>query len=220
MLKGTELLRDLQTALKCTPGDLSEALVQQSSEKMGELLTMVVNTIGKEFQQIKSYTEKTLKVVIHDFNIADAIKSESFDAKSVSDACADIRVQSFYFLCINCKPCLVAASEYLKKLLAFCNTNGPECPHFSSAVALTEAALKDIQLFTHGSLENISGLTYVGHIVGTLTLAQSMLRDLKTGETRQTLCHRALQGVQKRGFLCAEGVVKKVEAIISGKPAK
>lgn len=219
ILKGSDLLRDVMAALKCLPDDLSKSLLGQCSEKMCELMKLYLNAINEEFTGIKTYAEKNLKMLLQEFGIVESLKSLSFDAKTVSAACSDIRVQLLYILCIHGKSSLLAARESMDSMLAFCNSHGSECPALVKVAKLIEAIVKDIQVFTVGSVENISSLTYVGHIIGTLTLVQSMLRDLQTGETRQTLCHRALQGVQKRGFLCADGIIKKVETIISGKPA-
>ena len=58
----------------------------------------------------------------------------------------------------------------------------------------------------------------IANCVGDATIAQSLYRELKTGETRQSLVNKASAGVKKRGWRVHANLTSRCNAILSGKP--
>ena len=214
--KALECWRDVGVCLRAIQDDNAQAIYKQCSAKLCQHIKLVVQELSKEFASISTYVAKTLNLVMNEHKIADGLKAESFESAVVGSICADSRLQNLLVIFAFGKDGLDAACSLLKQLTAFCKSSDDAV--FLQAGQWTDSCHTDMHKFVHAGLDNTSGLCYVGYIVGTTTLAQSMVRDLKTGETRQTLVHRALQGVRKRGFQCHAGFVKKCEAIASGKP--
>lgn len=202
------------------PNDRVKALFQQCCQQAVEHIKQVTKGLNAEFNATKTYTCATLKDVMQTHPIAEMIQKEAFEPEKVNAACSDTSVQNLYALFAFGRSGLVAAADSLKEISGFCTSYASEFDVFNQGRDWTDSLLKDVTLFVDGGMDNQSGLVYLGHIVGSVTLAQSMMRELKTGETRQNLCHHALQGVRKVGFTCCAGLVKKCEAIASGKPLK
>ena len=78
--------------------------------------------------------------------------------------------------------------------------------------------IKDLYKFVEESgAENKSGLAFCGRLVGSVTVAQSLFRELSTGETRQGLANNALQGLKCHGFECHPTLNTRAEDVIRGK---
>ena len=95
-----------------------------------------------------------------------------------------------------------------------------ELPVYSAAATWTDAVIADVSKFAEGDLKNQSGLAFTGYALGNITLAQSVYRELSTGETRQNLVFKALNGVKARGFKCNQKLLQKCEAILKGHGSK
>lgn len=214
--RALECWRDVGACLRAIQDDTAKAIYKQCSTKLCEHINLVFQQLSHEFASISTFVAETLKSAMTEHKIADGLKTESFEPAVVGAICADSRLQNLFVLFAFGRDGLDAACSLLKQLTAFCKSSDDAL--FLQAGQWTDSCHMDMRKFIHAGLDNTSGLSYVGYIVGTTTLAQSMVRDSKTGETRQTLVHRALQGVRKRGFQCHTGFVKKCEAIVSGKP--
>ena len=217
--KSVKFLQDTNSSLQLIPCKKAKDVLQQCQVKLGNTIKCIANEINDEHCKVQAHLQAVLPAILTEYKLTESLESDVFEPDAAKAACADIRVQQIYLLFAQGKPGFVAAHGMLNELCVFCNMF-VDVPVFREAVTWIEAVLLDIGKLIEGDLTNKSGFTYSGYVIGTLTLAQSLLRDLVTGETRQNLVYKALNGVKTRGFKCKPSLLQKCEAVVNGKSVK
>ena len=220
MKKAAKMLRDVDLFTSSIPDEHAGKLFKECCISLAATVKQIVCAVNTEFTDVQTHALESLKDIIQEFKIEESLEKDNFEAATAKAVCQDTRVQKLYCLYSFGKGGFVAACGILRELHAFCTSFTSKSILFQESANLATAVMQDIGKFVEAGPEKKSGLEYVGFIVGTMTLVQSMVRDLATGETRQNLCHRALVGVRKRAFQTHAGVTRKCEAIVSGKPLK
>lgn len=170
--------------------------------------------------KLEDHIGKVLPAVLSEFKISESLESDHFDPVLTSKACADTRVQNIYRLVIQGKSGFTAALDMLKHDFNVLCKNYIDLPQFKEAAECTSASMVSLEKFLEGDLTFQRGFHYVGYVLGSITLAQSISRDLNTGETRPNLVFKALNGVKTRGFKVKQSLIQKCEGIINGRPQK
>lgn len=190
----------------------------QAKEHLLSIIKDIVNETNTEFGNIKAHVINLLSAALTEFKLTEVNTSDAFEPSLVSKACQDNRFHQLYTMCLVGKNALVDSRAMLKNLSESCKSSfANDC---TSAVQWAEAGIADFSSFLDGGVEKQNTLNFVGCAVGTVTLVQSLTRDLNTGETRQTLVHRSLQATKRLGVPLNKAIVSKCESIISGKPSK
>ena len=190
----------------------------QAKEHLLGTIKDIVNETNTEFGNIKAYVKNLLSAALTEFKLTEVNTSDAFEPSLVSKACQDNGFHQLYSMCLVGRSALADSRAMLKNLSDSCKSSfADDC---ASAVQWAEAGIADFSSFLDGGVENQDTLAFVGCVVGTVTLAQSLTRDLNTGETRQTLVHRSLQATKRLGVPLNKAIVNKCESIISGKPNK
>ena len=190
----------------------------QAKEHLLSNIKDIVNETNTEFGNIKAYVMNLISAALTEFKLTEVNTSDAFEPSLVSKACQDNRFHQLYNMCLVGKNALVDSRAMLKNLSESCKSSfANDC---TSAVQWAEAGIADFSSFLDGGVEKQNTLNFVGCVVGTVTLVQSLTRDLNTGKTRQTLVHRSLQATKRLGVPLNKAIVSKCESIISGKPSK
>lgn len=180
-------------------------------ERLNGIFKSMVNVIREDMTKVEALTKTTLDGLAKDYDLVKMFESEDIEPVMVSKACTDPRTAQLFVLCSQGESGFTSAKNSVSKLGSLCHS----VDVFQDAAQWAKAAAADMS----GFLDAATKLPFVGSTIGSVTLAQALCRDLQTGETRQGLVHRALQGVQRKGFQCRPYLVKRCNLIIQGKPA-
>ena len=205
--------------METIPCDVAKSRLQECKEKLGDQLKLFVTDLSGEISGVQRHIQHVLPKLLEEFKLSESLESDSCDPSMVNAACTDARVQILYHLMRLGKPGILSALSTLQSMAMICK-NFAELPNFSAAATWTDAVIADVWKFAEGDLKNHSGLVFAGYVLGNITLAQSVYRDLNTGETRQNLVCKALHGVKARGFKCNQKLLQKCEAILKGHGSK
>ena len=214
-----QFLQDTSSSLQRIHCKRAKDVFQQCQVGFGNTIKGIVNEINDEHGKVQAHLHGVLPAILKDYKLSESLESDVFEPDAAKAACADLRVQQIYLLFAQGKPGLLAAHGMLNELCVSCKMF-VDVPVFQEAVKCIDAVSMDLGKLIEADLTNKSGFTYAGYVIGTLTLAQSLLRDLVTGETRQNLVFKALNGVKTRGFKCKPSLLQKCEAVVNGKSLK
>lgn len=199
---------------KIEPG---HAILVECKSRLLSMMKEFINQSIQEFSKVKELAVAKLEGASSDFKLDNVKDSESLEFALISKACADPRFHQLHSLCQVGGGALSDLRMKLKQLSASCKVFFGD--DSKDVISWAEAGIADINSFVDGDSNTKHTLQSIGSVIGTVTLTQSLYRDLKTGETRQGLVHRALQATKRLGFECNKSLVKKCEGIVTGKPA-
>ena len=177
-------------------------------------LTFLVNTELSECQQ---HVGSLIQAVLVEHKLGEIFEQAAeIDQGMMRAACDDQRFKQLFNFAVFAKIALKDAKKVLKDLI---DLSSSDQIFFQDLVTKATALIKDLYSFSEeGCSENKGGLSYCGRLVGSVTVAQSLVRTLSTGQTRQGLVNNALQGLKRHGFDCHTSLLKCNEALIRGKP--
>ena len=188
--------------------------------KIPKFAAKMVELVQSDFDGINRAVTKFYQGLdgLTDFKIA--LECDKVDAALSAKICGSPNLKPCYdFLSFG----VDRLGELKKFLLAIQAAMGriefKDDTDFQDVVHKVSATIRIMQHFTDSQpTDACVVLSDVSFAIGNATVAQAIFRDLKTGETRQALVNKALNGTRKRSWKVHASLVSRCNAILAGKP--
>lgn len=208
-------LKGATTCVETVPCDSGPKCLEGCKEVLLSHVNQLVTQLLTECSESQDHVGGLIQSALVECELGEAFETKKFEPRIMKKACEDQRFKQLFNFAVFGKKAFRDARGLLKELTEFCAFDRE---FFQDPVTKATAVIKDLYKFVEESgAENKSGLAFCGRIVGSVTVAQSLFRELSTGETRQGLANNALQGLKRHGFECHPTLNTRAEDVIRGK---
>ena len=195
--------------------DAATGILEKCQSHLRNLCIVVFEGINNELVDVTKAVSASTEGLVDDFKLKEIFEKNALEPSGINAACTDSRAKMLYSFWVQSKPGLSLIRDAVKAMVSFCRSGSG----LEAVEKLSKALLQDFGNFLEPDLKLKQGLSYTGFVVGSITLAQALVRPLNTGETRQGLAHKALQACKRNGFQCHQPLVQKCEAAVNGRLA-
>ena len=210
-------------AVACTKDEKARLFVRGCSAQIPKLLAKLVQKAANDFEATRGFLEKAFDAIFHRKDFQQAVENDKIEFDFSQQVCSDKSMQ-------HCYTFLSFGFDHMQGMLKFvlaiaaaagrCEFKDDEA--LRAVLADANVLIKTMNDFMNGGSSCTEGgvtVPIMASLVGDATVAQALVRPLKTGETRQGLVNKASTGVRKRGWKIHVHLTSRISAVLTGKPA-
>ena len=221
--KLTHSLRNAFAAAQVTGQATAKAFVAGCAVRVVEMLGRVVDAAATDFADLKGELIRTHGKFQGIEQFKASLAAGKVDARLCDGLCSDNGMQPMFLFLTGGLPLMKEVQSFLMSVVA---ALGQGLGDLGEIALLPETcvrannAIENFKVFleAEGSdSDTVVVLASMQQTVADATVGQAFCRDLRTGETRQGLVNRAMNGVRKRGWKVHPTLVSRTAALLSGK---